>query len=79
MTKKSKEKLKYLEKKEIFLSCISHHFSRAFKRYLSFRPETALLTILAIKKRLFKVKDLKDCHFMEHSSTGLRFSITVDF
>ena len=45
------------------------------------RPETAPLTILAIKRGLSCnfAKKFKGRHFMGHSSTGLKFSITIDF
>ena len=45
------------------------------------RPETAPLTIWAIKRgRLCNfVKTFKGLHFMAHSGTGLKFSITVEF
>ena len=43
------------------------------------RPETAPLTILAIKKGLLCnfAKNFKGRHFMGQSSTGLKFSITI--
>ena len=45
------------------------------------RPETAPLTILAIKKGLLCnfAKNFKGRHFMGQSSTGLKFSITIEF
>ena len=45
------------------------------------RPETAPLTILAIERGLLCnfAKKIKGRHFMGHSSTGLKFSITIDF
>ena len=45
------------------------------------RPETAPLTILAIKKGLLCnfAKNFKGRHFMGQSSTGLKFSITTEF
>ena len=45
------------------------------------RPETAPLTILATKRGLSCnfAKKFKGRHFMGHSSTGLKFSITIDF
>ena len=45
------------------------------------RRETAPLTILAIKRGLSCnfAKKFKGRHFMGHSSTGLKFSITIDF
>ena len=44
------------------------------------RPETAPLTILAIKNGLLCnfTKTLKDPRFMGHSGTGLKFSITIN-
>ena len=44
------------------------------------RTETASLAILVIKRGLFCnfVKILKGRHFMGHSGTGLKFSITID-
>ena len=44
------------------------------------RPEPAPLTILAIKRKLCCkfTKTLKGHHFMGHSGTGLKFSITID-
>ena len=45
------------------------------------RPETAPLSILAIKRGLLRnlAKTLKVCHFMRHSGTCLNFSITIIF
>ena len=45
------------------------------------RPETAPLTILAIKRGLLCnfAKNFKDRHFMGKSSTGLKFSIISEF
>ena len=45
------------------------------------RPETAPLTILAIKRGLLcnSAKNFKGRHFMGESSTGLKFSITIEF
>ena len=45
------------------------------------RPETAPLTILAIKRGLLCnfAKNFKGRHFMEQSSTGLKFSFTTEF
>ena len=45
------------------------------------RPETASLTILAFKKgpSCNFAKSFKGRHFMGHSSTGLKFSITIEF
>ena len=45
------------------------------------RPETAPLTILAIKRGLLCnfAKNFKGRHFMGQSSTGLKFSITTEF
>ena len=44
-------------------------------------PETAPLTILAIKGGLLCnfAKTLKGRYFMGHSGTGFRFSITIEF
>ena len=44
------------------------------------RPETASLPTLAIKRGLLCnfLKTLKGRHFMGHSGTGLKFSITID-
>ena len=43
------------------------------------RPETAPLTILTMKRGLLCnfTKTLKGRHFMGHSRTGLKFSITI--
>ena len=45
------------------------------------RPETALLTILAIKRGLLcnLTKTFKGHHFMGQSYMVLKFSITIDF
>ena len=45
------------------------------------RPETVLLTVLAIKRGLLCnfAKTFKDRHFMGHSGTDLKFSITIEF
>ena len=45
------------------------------------RPETAPLTILAIKRALLCnfAKNFKDRLFMGQSSTDLKFSITIEF
>ena len=45
------------------------------------KPETAPLTILAIKRGLFCNfgKTFKGPHFMGHSGTGLKLSITIEF
>ena len=45
------------------------------------RPETASLTVLAIKRGLWCIfaKTFKVPHFMEHSGTDLKFSITIEF
>ena len=45
------------------------------------RPETAPLTILDIKRRLWCnfVKNFNEPHFMGDSSTGLKFSNTIEF
>ena len=45
------------------------------------RPNTAPLTLLAIKRGLLCIfaKKLKGCHFMGQNSTGLKFSITIEF
>ena len=45
------------------------------------KPETAPLTILAIKRGLLCnfAKTFKDPHFMGHSGTGLKLSITIEF
>ena len=45
------------------------------------RPETASLTILAIKRELFCnfAKTFKGRQFMGHSGSGLKFSITIEF
>ena len=45
------------------------------------RPETAPLTIVAIKRRLLRnfAKTFKGPHFMGQSSTGLKFSSTIEF
>ena len=45
------------------------------------RPETAPLTILAVKSRLLCnfVKTSKDHHFIGHSGTGLKLSTSIDF
>ena len=45
------------------------------------KPETASLTILAIKRGLLCnfAKNLNVRHFMGHSGTGLKFSITIEF
>ena len=44
-------------------------------------PETALLTTLAIKRGLSCnfTKTLYGRHFLRHSGTGSKFSITIDF
>ena len=44
------------------------------------RPETPLLAILAIKRGLLCnfITTLKGRHFMGHSDTGMKFSITTD-
>ena len=45
------------------------------------RPETAPLTLVAIKRRLLCnfAKTFKGPHFMGQSSTGLKFSSTIEF
>ena len=45
------------------------------------RPETAPLTVLAIKRGLLCnfAKTFKGRHFMGHSGTDLKFSITIEF
>ena len=45
------------------------------------RPNTAPLTLLAIKRGLLCIfeKKLKGRHFMGQNSTGLKFSITIEF
>ena len=45
------------------------------------RPETAPLTVLAIKRGLLCnfAKTFKGRHFMGHSGTDLKFSITIKF
>ena len=46
------------------------------------RPETALLTKLAVKRGLLFcnfAKKFKGYHFMGQSSTGLKFLITIEF
>ena len=45
------------------------------------RPETAPLTVLAIKRGLFCSfgKTFRGRHFMGHSDTDLKFLITVEF
>ena len=45
------------------------------------RPETASLTVLAIKRGLLCnfAKIFKGRHFMGHSGTDLKFSITIEF
>ena len=45
------------------------------------RPETVPLTVLAIKKGLLRnfAKTFKGRHFMGHSDTDLKFSITIEF
>ena len=45
------------------------------------RPETVPLITVAIKRGILCnfAKDFKGCHFMEQKSTGLRFSITIEF
>ena len=45
------------------------------------KPETASLTILAIKRGLLCnfAKNFNVRHFMGHSGTGLKFSITIEF
>ena len=45
------------------------------------RPETAPLTILAIKRGLLCnfAKNFNDRHFMGQSGTGLKFPITIEF
>ena len=45
------------------------------------RPETTPVTKLTINRGLLFnfTKNLKDRHFMGHSITGLKFSITIDF
>ena len=46
------------------------------------RPETVPLIILAIKRGLlcnYEKKNVKGGHFMGQSSTGLKFSITIEF
>ena len=45
------------------------------------RPETAPLTILAIKRRLLCnfAETFKGHHFMGHSGTDSKFSITIEF
>ena len=45
------------------------------------RPETAPLTVLATEKGLLCkfAKTCKGRHFMGHSGTHLKFSITIEF
>ena len=45
------------------------------------RPETAPLTVMTIKRRLVCnfAKTFKVRHFMGHSGTDLKFSITIEF
>ena len=45
------------------------------------RPETASLTILAIKRRLLCnfANDFKGHHSMRQSSRGLKFSTAIEF
>ena len=47
----------------------------------SLRLETAPLTILTIKRGLLCnfAKKIKGHYFIEESSTGLKFSITIEF
>ena len=45
------------------------------------RPKTVPLTIMAIKRGLLCnfAKTFQSCHFMGQSSTGLKFSVTIEF
>ena len=45
------------------------------------RPETASLTVLAVKRRLLCnfAKNFKDRHFLGQSSAGLKCSVTIEF
>ena len=45
------------------------------------RPKTAPLTVLAIKRGLLCnfVKTFRVRHFIGHSATDLKFSITIEF
>ena len=45
------------------------------------RPEIAPLTVLAIKSGLLCdfAKTFRNRHFMDHSGTNLKFSITIEF
>ena len=45
------------------------------------RPETAPLTVLAIKRGILCnfAKTFRGRHFMGHSGTDLKFSITIEF
>ena len=61
MTKRSRQKFKYLENKKSFL-----------------RPEAGSLTILTIKRGLFKKLFTKDRYFKGHNGTSLKFSVTID-
>ena len=49
--------------------------------FQSFRPDTAPLTVLAIKRGLLCnfAKTFKGRHFMGNSGTDLKFSITIEF
>ena len=58
-----------------------HQFSMALTCQNCLRPETTPVTKLTINRGLLCnfTKNLKDRHFMGHSITGLKFSITIDF
>ena len=87
MTKKSRQKFKYLQNEQSFQGAQflnKKYFSSVFKGFQlpknCLKPETALLTLLATKKRLLCnfTKTLNCDHFMGHSGKGLKFSIAID-
>ena len=55
-------------------------FQRLLVARNCFRPDTSCLTILAIKRGLLRnfAKKFKDCHFMGHSGTDLKFQLQLN-